>query len=165
MKLKYSILAAGLMLAPGLAQAAFDKGGVLGVGARAVGMGSAFVAIADDSSAPFWNPGGLTQLPKMELSAFFGPLLNGKEYYMSGTFAMPFLEQTAMGLSVVSLWHDTGSPDTTAWENSYIFTFATPLNIEKNVSLGLNLKFLQYESGAQATLSNGTQIQGKAGGI
>src|SRR5688572_593906 len=97
-----------LLAAPGL-HAAFDKGGVLGVGARPVGMGSAFVAIADDSDAPAWNPAGLVQLPRMELSAFFGPLLNGKEYYMAGAFVIPFLEQTAMGLSMVTLYHDTGS--------------------------------------------------------
>lgn len=34
----------------------------MGVGARAIGMGGAFVAIADDPSATFWNPAGLTDL-------------------------------------------------------------------------------------------------------
>ena len=28
-------------------------------GARAIGMGSAFAAVADDVSAVYWNPGGL----------------------------------------------------------------------------------------------------------
>ena len=32
----------------------------MGIGARAVGLGGAFVAIADDASAVFWNPAGLT---------------------------------------------------------------------------------------------------------
>jgi len=32
---------------------------ILPVGARAAGMGNAFVAVADDGSAAFWNPGGL----------------------------------------------------------------------------------------------------------
>ena len=35
---------------------------VQGVGARAVGMGEAFTAVADDASCLYWNPGGLGQL-------------------------------------------------------------------------------------------------------
>jgi long-subunit fatty acid transport protein len=33
----------------------------LGVGARAVGMGESFVAVANDASALYWNPAGLVQ--------------------------------------------------------------------------------------------------------
>ncbi len=39
----------------------------VGSGARAVGMGSAFIAIADDATAASWNPGGLIQLERPEL--------------------------------------------------------------------------------------------------
>lgn len=52
----------------------------LGVGARALGMGGAFVGIADDASACFWNPSGLAQLNRKQLSFMhaetFGSLLN-----------------------------------------------------------------------------------------
>ena len=34
----------------------------VGSGARALGMGGAFIAIADDATAASWNPGGLIQL-------------------------------------------------------------------------------------------------------
>lgn len=40
----------------------------VGAGARATGVGSAFIALADDATAASWNPGGLTQLEKPELS-------------------------------------------------------------------------------------------------
>ncbi|HEY4643792.1 MAG TPA: hypothetical protein VIH68_03655, partial [Bacteroidota bacterium] len=33
-----------------------------GVGARALGMGNAFTAVADDYTAIFWHPAGLAQL-------------------------------------------------------------------------------------------------------
>lgn len=49
--------ALGLALAPGLARA----GGLErpdGIGARAVGQGGAFVAVADDATAWHWNPAG-----------------------------------------------------------------------------------------------------------
>jgi hypothetical protein len=36
------------------------------VGARALGMGGAFVAVANDASAMYWNPGGLAALPHSE---------------------------------------------------------------------------------------------------
>ena len=150
---------------PGLGSAAFDKGGVLGVGARPSGMGNAFVAIADDSTAIHWNPAGMVQMPRMELSGFFGPLLNGKEYYMSGAFVMPLAEQ-AVGLSLITLYHDTGNATTRAYENTFIASFATPMNVEKTVSIGLNLKFLQYDSQATALIpSTGQTIEAKAGAV
>ncbi len=40
----------------------------IGSGARALGMGGAFIAIADDATAASWNPGGLTQLEHPEVS-------------------------------------------------------------------------------------------------
>lgn len=40
----------------------------VGSGARAIGMGGAFIAIADDATAASWNPGGLIQLKKPEFS-------------------------------------------------------------------------------------------------
>jgi long-subunit fatty acid transport protein len=62
---------AGLVAAWGHAQAAeiFEKVGTfdgqflkIGIGARAEGMGGAFVAVADDASAVFWNPAGIARL-------------------------------------------------------------------------------------------------------
>jgi len=44
----------------------------VGSGARALGMGGAFIAIADDATAASWNPGGLTQLDTPEISFALG---------------------------------------------------------------------------------------------
>lgn len=33
-----------------------------GIGARAIGMGGAYTAVADDGTAAYWNPAGITQL-------------------------------------------------------------------------------------------------------
>ena len=38
-------------------------------GARSVGMGSAFIAAADDATAAFTNPAGLARLGRREISA------------------------------------------------------------------------------------------------
>ncbi|MDM8525118.1 outer membrane protein transport protein [Desulfococcaceae bacterium HSG8] len=40
----------------------------VGSGARALGMGGAFIAVADDATAASWNPGGLIQLGRPEMS-------------------------------------------------------------------------------------------------
>lgn len=48
-----------------------------GAGARAMGIGGAFVAVADDATAIHWNPAGLTQLKKPEI-AIMGAWVNDR---------------------------------------------------------------------------------------
>jgi len=47
------------------------RGRVTGVGARALGMGGAFTSVADDYSATYWNPAGLTLIRRMEFLSSF----------------------------------------------------------------------------------------------
>ncbi len=59
------------MLAPAPVSALFEFGTTpnpVGSGARALGMGGAFIAVADDATAASWNPGGLTELETSEIS-------------------------------------------------------------------------------------------------
>lgn len=41
----------------------------VGVGARAMGMGSAYVALADDPTASYWNPAGLASIKNTQVTA------------------------------------------------------------------------------------------------
>jgi hypothetical protein len=41
----------------------------IGVGARALGMGGAFAAVADDASALYWNPAGIVNVKGIEVSS------------------------------------------------------------------------------------------------
>ncbi|MGE0085857.1 MAG: OmpP1/FadL family transporter [Desulfococcaceae bacterium] len=43
----------------------------VGSGARALGMGGAFMAVADDATAASWNPAGLVQLERPEISLVY----------------------------------------------------------------------------------------------
>ena len=43
-------------------------GNTFGLGARTMGMGGAFLAVADDFTTLYWNPAGLAQIRKFELS-------------------------------------------------------------------------------------------------
>lgn len=44
---------------------------ILGFGARAMGMGGAFTAVADDATAASWNPAGLSQMTSSEFSLVY----------------------------------------------------------------------------------------------
>jgi long-subunit fatty acid transport protein len=62
-----------LIAGAGIATAQFSQlpldYNILGGGARAHGMGGAFIGLADDATATSWNPAGIAQLDKMEASA------------------------------------------------------------------------------------------------
>lgn len=53
-------LVIGIALGPARASASYLE--TLGLGSRAISLGNAFVAVADDPSANYYNPAGLTQL-------------------------------------------------------------------------------------------------------
>jgi long-chain fatty acid transport protein len=57
-----SVVCASQVLANGL--------NLNGCGSKAIGMGGAFIGLADDASAVFWNPGGLTQLERPTLFGY-----------------------------------------------------------------------------------------------
>lgn len=142
---------------------AFDKGGVLGIGGRALGMGHAFTAIADDGSCIYWNTAGLIQLERSELNLFVGPLLNGKEYYTYISFGSPFFQDTAWQLSVISLIHNDAN---TTKEFTIVGSFAATLNLERTFSVGINLKYLNYNSTATYTIpGTTTTLHGIANGL
>lgn len=75
----------------------------IGVGARALGMGGAFVALADDASASYWNPAGLALLDRGEVlfmhSEQFGDLLD-HDYF---GFVQPLAgdTQASVGVSLI----------------------------------------------------------------
>jgi hypothetical protein len=77
------------------------------VGARAVGMGGAFTAVADDATAPWWNPAGLIYLPYREVipqhAEKFGKLVNHD--YLGSVLPLggPSSKQSALGLGLIRL--------------------------------------------------------------
>ncbi len=86
-KITKGVLAAAYLLAHGwLAVNWAGQGGMpgafmsWGAGARSLGMGKAFVSIADDASATYWNPSGLAHLDRSELTALHSVLWGGTVY-------------------------------------------------------------------------------------
>lgn len=58
----------------GSLQAAFES---IGAGARPLAMGNAFTAVADDAHAVYYNPAGLPQVRRPEITAGYGKLFSG----------------------------------------------------------------------------------------
>lgn len=83
----------------------------IGVGGRALGMGGAFTAFANDVTSGYYNPAGLAHLNYPQISLMhaeqFGDLVN----YDYGAVAIPFGNDMSFGLSVMRLGVD-GIPDT-----------------------------------------------------
>jgi len=83
----------------------------LGVGGRALAMGGAYVALANDVTAGYWNPAGLAHINYPQIALMhdeqFGSLVN-HDY---GAVAIPVGSRTSIGLSLIRLGVDD-IPDT-----------------------------------------------------
>ncbi|MGB2868976.1 MAG: PorV/PorQ family protein, partial [Bacteroidota bacterium] len=75
------------------------------VGARALGMGGAFVAVANDASAMYWNPGGLAGLEKSEAVFVHANWLADVGFNYGG-IVIPLHDQGTVGISFTSVSMD-----------------------------------------------------------
>jgi tetratricopeptide (TPR) repeat protein len=71
----------------------------LGFGARAIGMGQAYTALADDPTAVFWNPAGLEYVNRQNLTLFHTNLIEGALYDFIG-YAAPTLNMGSFGFAL-----------------------------------------------------------------
>lgn len=107
---KIIVLLASLLMLPHMVLADGDAGQAgeflrYGVGARALGMGRAFTAVADDASAIYWNPAGLGQLDSWEVTTMYNNLFLDTWYgYFGGIY--PYKNYGVFGLGIVNLHTD-----------------------------------------------------------
>lgn len=116
-----SLVAAALFLLPAKSEATRYAGEFLriGVGARALGMGSAFVGLADDGTAAYWNPAGLATLERREATAMHAEQFGSIVKYDFLSYAMPIGDagkaRQSLGFSFIRLGVDD-IPDTRGLE-------------------------------------------------
>ncbi|HHM01951.1 MAG TPA: PorV/PorQ family protein [Caldithrix abyssi] len=72
----------------------------LGVGAKALGMGSASVAIADDAYGWYWNPSGLAFIETFQAASMYANLFDQQESQSFVSAAMPIFG----GVTVSASW-------------------------------------------------------------
>ena len=138
----------------------------IGVGARPLGMGKAFNSIADDGSAIFTNPAGLTHVKRFDVLSMSGNLVNEIPYLVvGGAYKTNF---GVLGIGYVSA--STGgireavlvgiTPEVTGNEADYgnttlVLSYgndAKNINLinkirfltDRNAKVGANLKFVSH---------------------
>jgi hypothetical protein len=124
----------------------------IGVGARAEALGGAFVAIADDPSALYWNPAGITKIRSLSLQAtktewFVGTTFNTVDFVTS----IPSI-QSSIGVHLAMLDYGTQPvrtvfrPEGTGETYSamdFVAGLYWAMPITDRVSVGLGFKFFQ----------------------
>ena len=70
-----------------------------GVDARALGMGGAYVSLADEVSAGYWNPAGLSHLQYPELSYMRVERFSGAVSFDYGAVALPVTDRSTVAIS------------------------------------------------------------------
>ncbi|MCD4819098.1 MAG: hypothetical protein K8S23_10445 [Candidatus Cloacimonetes bacterium] len=78
----------------------------IGSGVRALGMGGAFVAVADDASTIYWNAAGISQLDEAEINIMRAYLYDGLAYYDNLTYCQPLPNNVTIGLNWTRLTID-----------------------------------------------------------
>ncbi|MCJ7646435.1 tetratricopeptide repeat protein, partial [bacterium] len=118
----------------------------IGVGARPIGMGSAFVALVDDVHSIYYNPAGLSQLTHIEFTSSYGKLYWGLDdgSNLGNAFigyAHPLAKLGGIGVGWLSL-----GLNSLYREDTFILSYGNKLF--SSFSGGLNFKVLykQYSS-------------------
>ncbi len=153
-----ALLALILAATPGSAQNGGQVGQFLdyGVGGRAMAMGGAYYAISDDASAAYWNPAGLAQLQRKELTTMQATLYaQTKLTYFSmayptqggSTFALSMVQLAGSGFEAVGATYDPSSGQTTSVTSNGSFAdsqqnleLSWAKNVTETVLFGMSLK-------------------------
>jgi len=135
-----------------LAQDGDGQGGIrspfseFGFGARAMGLGNAFTALADDPTAVFWNPAGLDYIYQQSLTFFHASLYMGTNYDFLG-YAYPTLDIGTFAIGIARIGVDdivNTDADFNIYDNfsyeSYRGYFSYGLRIPWDLSVGASLK-------------------------
>ncbi len=141
----------------------------IGVGPRAIGMGGAFTALADDINAMYWNPAGLSRMNSKE--AFFNHVDWIMDVNMENAgFALDVTDLGTIGafISVMSMddmpVRTLQQPEGTGElfsAGSIVIGLSYARNLTEEFSIGFNAKYIQEhiwnESAKTFAIDIGTQ--------
>lgn len=125
----------------------------IGQSARALGMGSAFVAVTDDPSALYWNPAGITKVDGFGFVVDHTSWIADIKYnYMAmtyntgnfGTIGASFTISDVNEMRVTTVEKPEGTGEVFGVTDA-AFSLAWAINLTDNFSIGFNPKFI-YQS-------------------
>ena len=141
----------------------------IGVGARALGMGKAYVGVAEDGDAVFMNPAGIARSMNPKLSSMYTSLMGDVNYVVIGG-SYPINDKSAFGLGLVNssvagipLTDSIGTPiGTGGWSNTVIsasygtYLSQLPLHIDlgRDVLVGGSLKYFSVGGTGNSTVES-----------
>lgn len=106
------------------------------VGVRPIGMGEAFVGVANDGSAITWNPAGISKLRRYSLGSMYSNLFHiGQTSYLNAV--IPTSEEFALGVDWTRL--SLSDPELNFSQN--ILNFSYSFNLIDFLAMGINLKY------------------------
>jgi len=111
------------------------------VGARPYGMGLAFVAVADDANATYWNPAGLLQLERREITFMRNmnarKWVNYQDYF---AYAQPLDESSAIGISYIAKDQGIGYlGEADTWTQTW-YWLSYARRLAGNTAVGINVR-------------------------
>ena len=135
---------------PGTMQGGEESGGYAGsflewgAGARAISLGKSFTAIANDGTALYWNPAGLTQISSRELSATHALIFEDRsQNFLAFTFPLSRFSLSAgwlrFGVSDIQERGTTGELTGTFDDSENVFMLGSGYNLLALPSFKLNL--------------------------
>lgn len=135
-----------------------------GVGARALGMGGAHVALAEDVTAGYWNPAGLHGLRFPEAAYMHAERFAGTVQFDYGAVGLPLDARTTLALSFVRSAVDDIPNTLDAWEGGqprpervtffsaadYAFFVSVARALRTDLQVGASVKVVRRRIGSFA---------------
>jgi hypothetical protein len=132
-----------------------------GVGARALGMGGAHVALAADVTAGYWNPAGLSQTVYPQVAYMHAERFNGVVQFDYGAVAFPMNARSTLGVSFFRSGVDDIPNTLGAWQDGqpqpgnvsffsaadYAFFVSYARQLRTDLSAGASVKLVRRSIG------------------
>ncbi len=132
-----------------------------GAGARSMGMGKAFSAVADDASATYWNPAAMIQLERKEMQAMHVTLFQDTNFdfvsYVhptarAGVFGLNYTRLTSGGFEKIAITLDPTSQEIVSLKKLGEFSdthqaygLSYGRQFIENMAIGVSLKSVDHQ--------------------